>query len=69
MFHLRKLFRRRGSNSESEERKCFIQYIVDQGNAMIEQQEQLGKPSKLYPLIPEIFHIHLLVLTAKQIYF
>ena len=46
MFHLRKLFRRRGSNPESEERKCFIQYIVDQGNAMIEQQEQLGKPSK-----------------------
>ena len=46
MFHLRKLFRRRGSNSETEDRKCFIEYIVDQGNAMIEQREQLGKPSK-----------------------
>jgi len=56
MFHLRKLFRRRGSKTESEERKCFIQYIVDQGNAMIEQQEQLGKPSKLYPL--HTLHLH-----------
>ena len=52
MFHLRKLFRRSGS--KSDERKCFIEYIVDQGNAMIEQQEQLGKPSKLYSLIPPL---------------